>query len=144
MDAGSSADDRVSLDVGPCVATLVLPDPTSHLPPCIVHSLLSINQTLVRAVIKHTHSNSLTMDTSPCRPATGIKVVIVGAGFAGIAAAIECDRKGHTPIVLEKASTIEDITRFGDIISFDPNGARHFERWPAVIEEMQKVAGQTT
>jgi thioredoxin reductase len=33
---------------------------------------------------------------------TGIRVIIVGAGFAGLTAAIECDRKGHTPIVLEK------------------------------------------
>jgi 2-polyprenyl-6-methoxyphenol hydroxylase-like FAD-dependent oxidoreductase len=75
---------------------------------------------------------------------SGIDVIIVGAGFAGIAAAIECDRKGHYPIVLEKASTIEEITRYGDIISFDPNGARNFERWPGVIEAMQKVARQTT
>lgn len=78
------------------------------------------------------------------RPPTGIKVIIVGAGFAGLAAAIECHRKGHDPIILEKAASIEEITRFGDIISFDPNGARHFERWPGVIEEMQKVARQTS
>jgi 2-polyprenyl-6-methoxyphenol hydroxylase-like FAD-dependent oxidoreductase len=84
------------------------------------------------------------MSHFPRRPPSGIKVIIVGAGFAGIAAAIECDRKGHTPMILEKASTVEEITRFGDIISFDPNGARNFERWPDVIEEMQKVARQTT
>lgn len=75
---------------------------------------------------------------------TGVTVIIVGAGFAGIAAAIECDRKGHKPIILEKASAIEEITRYGDIISFDPNGARNFERWPGVIEAMQKVARQTS
>ncbi|KAF2269448.1 FAD/NAD(P)-binding domain-containing protein [Lojkania enalia] len=80
----------------------------------------------------------------PRRPPTGIEVIIVGAGFAGISAAIECDRKGHKPIILEKAAMIEEITRFGDIISFDPNGARHFERWPGVIEAMQKVARQTS
>jgi 2-polyprenyl-6-methoxyphenol hydroxylase-like FAD-dependent oxidoreductase len=84
------------------------------------------------------------MSQFPRRPSSGIKVIIVGAGFAGLAAAIECDRKGHTPIILEKAASIEEITRFGDIISFDPNGARHFERWPGVIEAMQKVARQTT
>ena len=33
---------------------------------------------------------------------SGIKVVIVGAGFAGLACAIECKRKGHTVLVLEK------------------------------------------
>jgi 2-polyprenyl-6-methoxyphenol hydroxylase-like FAD-dependent oxidoreductase len=84
------------------------------------------------------------MSSFPRRPPSGITVIIVGAGFAGIAAAIECDRKGHTPIILEKASSIEEITRYGDIISFDPNGARNFERWPGVIEDMQKVARQTS
>ncbi|EAT79589.1 hypothetical protein HBI56_149870 [Parastagonospora nodorum] len=84
------------------------------------------------------------MSSFPRRPPSGIIVIIVGAGFAGIAAAIECDRKGHTPIILEKASSIEEITCYGDIISFDPNGARNFERWPGVIEDMQKVARQTS
>ena len=78
------------------------------------------------------------------RPPTGISVIIVGAGFAGIAAAIECDRKGHSVTLLEKAASIDEITRFGDIISFDPNGARLFERWPGVIEAMYKVARKTS
>jgi 2-polyprenyl-6-methoxyphenol hydroxylase-like FAD-dependent oxidoreductase len=84
------------------------------------------------------------MPPFPRRPPSDISVIIVGAGFAGLSCAIECDRKGHTPIILEKASSIEEITRFGDIISFDPNGARNFEKWPGIIEEMQKVARQTT
>ena len=84
------------------------------------------------------------MPTFPRSPPSGVNVLIVGAGFAGISAAIECDRKGHSVILLEKAEAIEEITRFGDIISFDPNGARNFERWPGVIEAMQKVARQTT
>jgi 2-polyprenyl-6-methoxyphenol hydroxylase-like FAD-dependent oxidoreductase len=84
------------------------------------------------------------MPDFPRHPSSGIKVIIVGAGFAGISAAIECDRKGHHPIILEKAASVDEITRFGDIISFDPNGARHFERWPGVIEAMQKVARQTS
>ena len=84
------------------------------------------------------------MSPSPHRPPSNITVLIVGAGFAGIAAAIECTRKGHVPIILEKASSIDEITRYGDIISFDPNGARTFERWPGVIEAMQKVARQTS
>lgn len=33
---------------------------------------------------------------------SGIKVLIVGAGFAGLACAIECRRKGHEVVVLEK------------------------------------------
>lgn len=77
-------------------------------------------------------------------PPTGISVLIVGAGFAGLSFAIECIRKGHTVTLLEKAADISEITRFGDIISFDANGARHFTRWPGVIEAMQKVARQTS
>jgi 2-polyprenyl-6-methoxyphenol hydroxylase-like FAD-dependent oxidoreductase len=84
------------------------------------------------------------MNDFPRFPPTGIKVIIVGAGFAGISAAIECDRKGHDVVLFEKAATIEEITRFGDIISFDPNGARLFERWPGVIDAMYKVARKTS
>ncbi|PSN73825.1 FAD/NAD(P)-binding domain-containing protein [Corynespora cassiicola Philippines] len=84
------------------------------------------------------------MASFPRLPPTGIRVLIVGAGFAGVSAAIECDRKGHSVTLYEKLDTIEEITRYGDIISFDPNGSRNFERWPGVIEAMQKVARQTS
>lgn len=33
---------------------------------------------------------------------SSIKIIVVGAGFAGLACAIECRRKGHSVIVLEK------------------------------------------
>ncbi|KAL2192159.1 FAD/NAD(P)-binding domain-containing protein [Thermothelomyces heterothallicus CBS 203.75] len=83
-------------------------------------------------------------DSFPRRPPSGIKVIVVGAGFAGLAAAIECDRKGHSVTLLEKAENMDDMTRIGDIISFDPNGSRAFERWPGVVEAMEAVARQTT
>lgn len=54
----------------------------------------------------------------PRLPLSGIKVIVVGAGFAGISAAIECDRKGHSVTLLEKVDDIAEITRYGDIISF--------------------------
>jgi NADPH-dependent 2,4-dienoyl-CoA reductase/sulfur reductase-like enzyme len=38
---------------------------------------------------------------------TGIKVIIVGLGLAGLTAAIECHRKGHSVIVLEKVSELQ-------------------------------------
>lgn len=75
----------------------------------------------------------------PRLPPSGISVLIVGAGFAGLAAAIECDRKGHAVTILEKSSTIEEITGIGDIISFDPNGSRAFERWPGVVDQMVPI-----
>lgn len=33
---------------------------------------------------------------------SGIRVIVVGCGYGGIAAAIECHRKGHEVIVFEK------------------------------------------
>lgn len=75
---------------------------------------------------------------------SGIKVIVVGAGFAGLAAAIECDRKGHSVTLFEKVDGIDEIMRIGDIISFDPNGSKAFERWPGVVDEMEAIARQTT
>ncbi|KAK3935034.1 6-hydroxynicotinate 3-monooxygenase [Diplogelasinospora grovesii] len=83
-------------------------------------------------------------DNIPRLPPSGIKVIVVGAGFAGLAAAIECDRKGHSVTLLEKVEDIEEIMRIGDIISFDPNGSKAFERWPGVVDKMEAIARQTT
>jgi len=84
------------------------------------------------------------MPDIPRLPASGIKVIVVGAGFAGLAAAIECDRKGHSVTLLEKVDNMDEITRIGDIISFDPNGSKAFERWPGVIAAMEPLMRQTT
>lgn len=76
------------------------------------------------------------MSPFPRLPPSGINVIIAGAGFAGLAAAIECDRKGHSVTLLEKCSSLDEISPIGDIISFDPNGSRAFERWPGVVDAM--------
>lgn len=39
-------------------------------------------------------------------PSTGIDVLIVGTGLAGLTAALECARKGHTVRLLERMPTI--------------------------------------
>jgi monoamine oxidase len=39
-------------------------------------------------------------------PHTGIDVLVVGTGLAGLTAAIECVRKGHNVRVLERNATI--------------------------------------
>jgi 2-polyprenyl-6-methoxyphenol hydroxylase-like FAD-dependent oxidoreductase len=39
-------------------------------------------------------------------PSTGIDVLVVGTGLAGLTAAIECTRKGHSVRVLERNDTI--------------------------------------
>ncbi|KAK3352102.1 hypothetical protein B0H65DRAFT_419616 [Neurospora tetraspora] len=80
---------------------------------------------------------------------SGLHILIVGAGFAGLSAAIECNRKGHRVTLFEKVSSIDEITRYGDIISFDPNGSRAFEKWvfpdgESVAQKMEAISRQTT
>lgn len=73
-------------------------------------------------------SNAQTCGTSPYSkvPKTGIKVIVVGAGFGGLCAAIECHRQGHNVEIYEK---FEELKVLGDIISFGANGGRIFRRW---------------
>ena len=40
---------------------------------------------------------------------TGIKVIIVGAGFAGLSCAIESKRKGHDVLVLERFRELKQL-----------------------------------
>ncbi|KAL7622834.1 hypothetical protein AAE478_006513 [Parahypoxylon ruwenzoriense] len=68
---------------------------------------------------------------------TGIRVIIVGAGFAGLTAAIECHRKGHGVLLLEK---FPELKLLGDIISFGPNSSRLFCRWPGVAEKLEPLS----
>ncbi|KAL9109689.1 MAG: hypothetical protein Q9227_005727 [Pyrenula ochraceoflavens] len=58
--------------------------------------------------------------------ASGIKVIIVGAGFGGLTAAIECHRQGHNVEIYE---SFPELKSLGDIISFGPNAGRIFTRW---------------
>ncbi|KAB5511518.1 hypothetical protein GE09DRAFT_1164565 [Coniochaeta sp. 2T2.1] len=69
-------------------------------------------------------------------PPGPVKVIIVGAGFAGLTAAIECQRKGHSVTVFEK---IKDIKPLGDIISFGQNSSRMFKKWPGVVEKLLPI-----
>jgi len=68
--------------------------------------------------------------------ATGIRVIIVGAGFAGLTAAIECHRKGHSVLLLE---SFPELKILGDIISFAPNSGRIFQRWPGVDAQLDPI-----
>ena len=75
-----------------------------------------------------------------CYPKTGIRVLIIGAGFAGLTAAIECYRKGHTPLVLESFSSLKNL---GDIISFGPNAGNIFRRWDGIPEKLDPICIKT-
>ncbi|KAK3346096.1 hypothetical protein B0T25DRAFT_268448 [Lasiosphaeria hispida] len=73
----------------------------------------------------------------PRLPPSGISVIIVGAGFAGLTAAIECDRKGHGPItILDRAPALAPL---GDIISFGQNASRFFAQWPGVAAALEPI-----
>jgi len=42
-------------------------------------------------------------------PSSGLDVLVVGTGLAGLTAAIECIRKGHNVRVLERAAAINTL-----------------------------------
>ena len=69
-------------------------------------------------------------------PSSGIHVLIVGAGFAGLTAAIECHRKGHSVLVLE---SFPELKTLGDIISFGSNSGRIFQRWPGMDDLLDPI-----
>ncbi|KAI1332543.1 putative monooxygenase [Xylariaceae sp. FL0255] len=70
-------------------------------------------------------------------PNSGARVIVVGAGFAGLTAAIECHRKGHKVTLLEKFPKLKLL---GDIISFAPNSSRIFARWPGVADQLEVIS----
>lgn len=43
---------------------------------------------------------------------SGIKVIVVGAGFAGLSCAIECFRKGHDVEIFEQAPEFAMLGKF--------------------------------
>jgi len=60
------------------------------------------------------------------KPKTGIKVIVVGSGFGGLSAAIECHHQGHDVSVYESFAELKVL---GDIITFGPNAGVLFRRW---------------
>ena len=76
------------------------------------------------------------MDVSEGIQPSGIKVLVVGCGFAGLTAAIECKRKGHNVILLDK---MPEVKALGDIISFSSNASHIFERWPGVVDTLDPL-----
>nr|A0A2I6PIZ8.1 RecName: Full=FAD-dependent monooxygenase nodY2; AltName: Full=Nodulisporic acid biosynthesis cluster protein Y2 [Hypoxylon pulicicidum]AUM60057.1 FAD-dependent oxygenase [Hypoxylon pulicicidum] len=74
---------------------------------------------------------------------SGISVIVVGLGIAGLTAAIECHRKGHSVIAFERMKDVEPFGEFGfespywllrqpskgDSIIIGSNGGRIFGKW---------------
>jgi len=71
------------------------------------------------------------------RGSTGIKIIVVGAGYAGLACAIECTRKGHDVVILER---VQKLKVLGDILSLGPNAGRILARW-GLHERIWAVCG---
>ncbi|RYC59090.1 hypothetical protein CHU98_g7117 [Xylaria longipes] len=71
-------------------------------------------------------TNGTRINGTTSRHPTGIKVIVVGAGFGGLGAAIECHRQGHDVEIYE---AFPELKQLGDIISFGPNAGRIFYRW---------------
>lgn len=65
-----------------------------------------------------------------------LKVLVVGAGFGGLTAAIECRKKGFSVILFEGSKTRRQL---GDIISFGSNSGRIFRSWPGVEEKLDPL-----
>ncbi|KAF2259879.1 FAD/NAD(P)-binding domain-containing protein [Lojkania enalia] len=70
-------------------------------------------------------------------PPTGIEVLIVGTGLAGLVSAIECVRKGHTVRVLERNSTTNTA---GDMYFMGLSGTRFLKHWPEVHTEYKRIS----
>ncbi|KAJ5661153.1 salicylate hydroxylase [Penicillium longicatenatum] len=57
---------------------------------------------------------------------TGLRIIIVGAGFCGLTAAIECKKRGMHPILIEAYA---GPSSHGDLLDFVTNGGLVFESW---------------
>ncbi|KAI0311473.1 monooxygenase [Amylostereum chailletii] len=90
--------------------------------------------------------------TVPLDP-SGISIVIVGLGFAGLACAIESVLKGHSVIVLEKydhATYVShrrplsiSVSIVFQVISFNLNVGRFFMRW-GLHDKLWPICGHAT
>ncbi|KAI0128691.1 hypothetical protein BJ170DRAFT_707047 [Xylariales sp. AK1849] len=70
-------------------------------------------------------------------PPTGIDVIVVGTGLAGLTAAIECVRKGHNVRVLERNATVNTA---GDMYFMGLSATRFFKHWPEMSEEYDSIS----
>ncbi|PHH89549.1 hypothetical protein CDD83_5808 [Cordyceps sp. RAO-2017] len=67
---------------------------------------------------------------------TQIKVLIVGAGFGGLMAALECWRKGHDVVgILDRN---EGPNYSGDLIIIQPSALEVMRHWPQMRRELEE------
>ncbi|KAI6984540.1 hypothetical protein KC329_g7659, partial [Hortaea werneckii] len=70
-------------------------------------------------------------------PRSGITVLIVGTGFGGLTAALECYRKGHDVRILERNQTTDTS---GDMYFMGRSCAGIFKHWPEMKETFDRIS----
>ncbi|HOK48092.1 MAG TPA: glutamate synthase subunit beta, partial [Bryobacteraceae bacterium] len=86
--------------------------------PCEAACVLGINEPPVtikqieKSIIEHAFDEGWVV-AEPPRTRTGKKIAVVGSGPAGLAAAQQLNRAGHTVTVFEKADRIGGLLRYG-------------------------------
>lgn len=86
--------------------------------PCEASCVLGINappvtiKTIEKTIIEHAFEQGWIKPEPPLRR-TGKRVAIIGSGPAGLAAAQQLNRAGHTVVVFEKADKIGGLLRYG-------------------------------
>lgn len=70
-------------------------------------------------------------------PPSGLNVLVVGTGLAGLTASIECIRKGHNVQVLERNASINTA---GDMYFMGLSATRFFKHWPEMAKEYDDIS----
>ncbi|KAF9870378.1 hypothetical protein CkaCkLH20_12225 [Colletotrichum karsti] len=70
-------------------------------------------------------------------PQSGISVLVVGGGLAGLSFGIEATRKGHKVQIIERRPDFDD---FGDLVGVQSPVLHTMNQWPGFVEEMKKTA----
>jgi glutamate synthase (NADPH/NADH) small chain len=86
--------------------------------PCEAACVLAVNQEPVtieaieKTIIERAFAEGWVQPNAP-RTRTGKRVAVVGSGPAGLAAAAQLNRRGHTVTVIERADAIGGLLRYG-------------------------------
>ncbi|CAG9956894.1 unnamed protein product [Clonostachys rosea f. rosea IK726] len=67
-------------------------------------------------------------------PESGLSLLIVGGGIAGLAFAIEAYRKGHSVRVIERRPSFDD---FGDLIAIQTPALHTPKQWPGFMDRLR-------
>ncbi|GAA5837196.1 hypothetical protein JCM11251_005282 [Rhodosporidiobolus azoricus] len=75
------------------------------------------------------------------QPKTGISAIVVGAGIAGLACAVELALNGHGPITCY--DSVAKFSRLGDTIGIMPNAGKILGRWPQLFDTLDPMCGHS-